>query len=181
MKTLKSLVVAKSIAVAALMAAGLASPTLSHASPNDGVHCRSGYTGTLVNGNFKCTKRIVVDNVVLTCPAGFQNPPLVRIPGIPGDTTNGKDICLAPGFSLNSNDSIPSNFVEGRDFRFISVSPAQAVAARISRDNQEEAALGLPDAGVDSNVVSSVVVVNGGPTSRDDGRITIDLTTFAIP
>ncbi len=180
MKTLKPLVVAKSIAVVALMAAGLASSGLSYANPNIGVHCRSGYTGTLANGNFKCTKRVVKNDVSLTCPAGFPTK-LVRIQGIAGDTTGGKDICLAPGRSLGSNDPIPTQFVQGQDFAFVSVSAVQAAAVRISLDNQEEAALGLPEAEVGRDTVSSGVLVNAGAGALDLGTVTTDLTTHAIP
>jgi hypothetical protein len=79
MKTLKSLVVVKSIAVATLMAAGLATPAISVAGGANGVHCPAGYNATpsdSFNGVMKCSRVVTTPLEVRksVCPgiAGIQ-------------------------------------------------------------------------------------------------------------
>ena len=58
MKAFKALVLAKSIAAAAFAAAGIAAPAVSHASPDDGMVCRSGYGAQFASGNMKCSRAL---------------------------------------------------------------------------------------------------------------------------
>ncbi len=98
MKTLKSLVVVKSIAVAAFVAAGLAAPSISVASPQQGVTCPNTYGTRLVNlggasGNsdvvMKCVKVVETQPEVRksVCPVIlFVNTTYVQ-------RTNAADVC----------------------------------------------------------------------------------------
>ncbi len=181
MKTLKSLVIVKSIAVAAFVAAGLAAPTVSHASPNDGVHCRTGYTGTLVNGNFICSKFInhTGTNGVRAdaCPAAFPTK-VIRAGGLSGDSTNGRDVCLAPNRSLSSNDLL-TGLVENQDFRFVSFATRTA-AVRAADEINERNALGLAADQVDRATASATLKVNAGTGGEDLTDVVIKLDTFAV-
>ena len=67
MKSFKTLVLVKSIAAAVVASAGIAAPAISHASPDDGMACRTGYSGQAVNGTFECS-RVISRVVSLDCP-----------------------------------------------------------------------------------------------------------------
>src|SRR5947207_15117704 len=101
MKSFKHLLLAKAVAAAVIGTSGIAAPAISHASPDDGVVCRAGYSAQFASGDMKCTRH-VIRHVALEClNTNFPNK-LVRTPGIVGDRTGGRDICLARGRSINS-------------------------------------------------------------------------------
>lgn len=79
MKTLKTLVLAKSIVAAAFVAAGVASPSISIAGGANGVSCPAGYTATpddSFNGVMKCSRVVTtpLEARKSVCPgiAGIQ-------------------------------------------------------------------------------------------------------------
>ena len=117
MKSFKHLLLAKAVAAAVIGTAGVAAPAISHASPDDGVVCRAGYSAQFAGGDMKCSKH-VIRHVSLECiNPRFPNK-LVRVPGVPGDTTNGRDICLAPGRVLASNSPL-TGLTVNQDFAFV--------------------------------------------------------------
>src|SRR5881394_1632233 len=152
MKSFKHLLLAKGVAAAIVGMSGIAAPAISHASPDDGMVCRAGYSAQFANGDMKCSKTLPPVRVSLAClKAGFPGEngvPLIRIAGIPGDTTNGRDICLAPGFHLNSNEVIPATMKEGVAFVLAEINPAKAVAIRKAAEKSEETALAIDATGV---------------------------------
>ena len=66
MKAFKTLMLVKSLAAAAIATTSLVAPAISHASPDDGMICRSGYSGTVDGGRFKCSKARII-SVALEC------------------------------------------------------------------------------------------------------------------
>ena len=180
MKTLKTLVVAKSIAAAGFIAAGVASPATSFASPNDGMVCRPGYNAQFNGTNLKCVK-IVAKVAGLEChKPGFAGTPVIRAPGAPGDTSGGKDLCTRPGVVVGSTDAL-TGLVLGQDYVFAEVNPTKVAAIRVAAERNEETALGLTNADVDSAATNATVVVNGGFGSTDEARFNVTLFTFPVP
>ena len=179
MNTLKTVLLTKSLAAALVAALGMAAPAISHASPDDGVTCRIGYSGQFANGKMTCTKR-AVRHIPLECTNATFPIKRVRVPGVPGDTTNGRDVCLRNnGIDVTSNSPL-TGLVAGQDFVFVAVNQARAVAAREATERGEEIRLGLGTDGVDSRSVSTLVV-NGGVGAEDNVRVDITLFTFPQP
>jgi hypothetical protein len=179
MKALKNLLLTKGIAAALVAGSGIAAPAIGHASPDDGMVCRPGYGAQFSGGDMKCTKH-VTRHVALEC----NNPQFpikrVRVPGIAGDRTNGRDVCLRNnGISLSSNDPL-TGLTPGQDFVFVTVNQAKAIAVREATERAEETALGLGSGGVDSQSVSTLAV-NGGVGAEDNVNVDITLFTFAVP
>ena len=99
MKSLKTLLLTKSLVAAAIATTGVAAPALSHANPADGMVCRAGYAGALDGTHFKCSKTRVI-TVALECN-NLRFPTYVtRAPGAPGDTSGGKDLCTRAGVNI---------------------------------------------------------------------------------
>jgi hypothetical protein len=177
MKSLKTLVLAKSIATAIVASAGIAAPTLSHASPDDGMVCRVSYSAQVSGGNMKCAKQ-VVRFVPLECKDLRFPTKLIRSAGIQGDTTGGRDMCLRPGISLGTN--VPATgLTAGQDFVFVAVNQTKVVAVREARERQEQTSLGLGLDGVDSRSVGTLDI-NGGIGAEDRVKVDITLFTFAV-
>jgi len=178
MQSLKFLVLAKSALAALVATAGIAAPAVSHASPDDGMICRAGYQAQFGSGTLKCTKQ-VARRVALDCTNPTFPIKRVRVPGIAGDTTNGRDVCLRNnGIALSSNDPL-TGLVQGQDFVFVTVNQARAIAVREAVERAEEAALGLASGGVDSRSVSTLAI-NGGIGAEDNVNVAITLFTFPI-
>lgn len=179
MKSFKHLLLAKGIAAALVGTAGVAAPAISHASPDDGSICRPGYSAQFANGNMKCVKH-VIRHVTLDCLNPIFPIKRVRVPGIVGDRTNGRDICLRNnGINVGSNDPL-TGLIAGQDFVFVTVNQAKVTAARVATERAEEAALGLPDAGVDARSTGTLVV-NGGVGAEDNVTVDVTLFTFPVP
>ncbi|MFL6665148.1 MAG: hypothetical protein ACJ8G7_23505 [Rhizobacter sp.] len=178
MKSFKHLLLAKAVAAAVIGTAGVAAPAISHASPDDGVVCRAGYSAQFAGGDMKCSKH-VIRHVSLECiNPRFPNK-LVRVPGVPGDTTNGRDICLAPGRVLASNSPL-TGLTVNQDFAFVAINPSKVAATRIATERGEETALGLPADGVDS-ASTGTLVINGGVGAEDNVTVDVSLFTFPVP
>ena len=177
LNNLKTLVIVKSIAAAAFVAAGVATPALSHASPNDGVQCRPGYSGQLNGGKFKCAKSEVRE-VTLRC-TNTRFPTKVIRATIAGDA--GRDLCVRPGIVIGSNDPL-TGLTRGQDFVEAEFVPISVLAVREARERSEEQSLNLPREEVDADVtIQPSVVINGGLGAEDIARFTVTLTTFPVP
>jgi hypothetical protein len=176
MKALKTVLLAKSIAAALVAGAGIAAPTISHASPDDGMVCRAGYGAQSSGGNIKCTRQ-VVRLIPLDCPSPIFKRKLIRTPGIPGDTTGGLDMCLKDGVVLGTQE--PATGVrEGFEFIFATVNQSRVAATREAVERATEIGLGLPTDGVDSRSVGRLALnQNNG---EDMVEATITLFTFPI-
>jgi hypothetical protein len=179
MKAFHKFLIGKGIAAAVVAASGVATPAISQASPDDGMVCRPGYAAQFAGGDMKCTKQ-VVRHVALECNNPLFPIKRVRVPGIAGDRTNGRDVCLRNnGISISSNDPL-TGLTQGQDFVFVTVNQAKAVAVREATEKAEETALGLTSGGVDSHSVS-VLNVNGGVGAEDNVSVDITLFTFPVP
>jgi hypothetical protein len=141
-------------------------------TPDDGMVCRAGYTGTLVGNAFKCSKTQTV-NVDLSC-TGTLTQYIIRASSS-NSTTN--DVCvgskvtnLGPTDALGSiNNQAPV------------VSDA-TVAAKVSEmDKAEAASLGLADNQVDTSAGTPKIVTVNSAVKRDHGEVTLTYYTFAIP
>ncbi len=181
MKSLKTLLLTKSIIAAAVAAGSLATPAISHAiaagGPASGVVCRAGYTGAIDGGRFKCSKANVI-TVVLECNTPNFSTYVVRAPGAPG-TPDGKDICTRNGVSVGSTDSVV-NLVRGQDYEFAKVNSATVTTRTNNQDQTEASSLGLSASDVDTVAGQPVIVLNGGVGSKDNANVTLTHFTFAI-
>ena len=103
MKHLKTLVLVKSIAAAVVASAGIAAPAISHASPDDGMVCRAGYTGQVTGGAFKCS-RVVTRVITLDCVQAPFTRKQIRAKN-PGTGSDGRDVCTREQGLTISSDS----------------------------------------------------------------------------
>ena len=187
MKTLKTLLLTKSLFAAAIAAGSLAAPTAGHAltfagSPDDGMVCRADYTGALNGTRFKCTKTRDI-TVVLEC----TNPlfPIYVIRAVNGAASDGKDLCTKAGVVITSNGSL-AGLVEARpgrngDYTFAAVVPATVTTRVTAQDQAEATAQGLTVSEVDTVAAQPVVQIDGSVGSKDNARVTLTFFTFAIP
>lgn len=179
MKSLKTLLLSKTFAAVAIASSGIAAPAIGHASPDDGMTCRAGYSAQFGGATMKCT-RVVPAAVSLLCSnVRFPNK-VIRAPGAIGDTSGGKDICTRPGVVVGSTDAL-TGLVLGQDFAFAEVNPNQVAAKARVIQIAEERTLNLPADDVDAKSSSATVNVNGGFGSDDQANFTVTLFTFPIP
>jgi len=148
-------------------------------SPNDGMACRSApnaYTGSQSGNTFFCKRTKVVGQALSCADVRFPTK-VVRVPNIAGDTTGGKDVCLAPGRFLSSNDPL-TGLVLNQDYKFVEAGSSQ-VPTIVSTQRQNEAtAMGLPLVEVDAKVLTSSVAVNAGVGGEDRLQATVEFATF---
>ena len=186
MNSLKKLLLAKSIAAAAIVIGGIAAPSVSHAiafgAPASGMVCRAGYTGAFSGTNFKCSKTVDI-NVVLEC----TNPtyPTYTIRAVVGPTGVGRDFCTRSGIVLGPTDSI-ANLVLGApgrpgDYVLADVNPATVVTRTGNQDQTEATAQGLAVGDVDTVAGVPVIQLGGGVGNKDNAKVTLTHFTFAIP
>jgi len=178
MKSLKKLLLVKSIIAAAVATSGIAAPTISHAiaasGPSAGVICRAGYAGAIVGAAFKCSKTSDIV-VVLEC----LNPtfPTYVTRAVVGSGI-GKDLCTRSGVIVSSTDLI-AGLTLGQDYVFAEVNPATVTTRTTNADHAEAGLLGLADSGVDTFAGVPVLQVNGGVGQKDNAKVT--LTYFTSP
>jgi hypothetical protein len=182
MKSVNTLLLAKSVA-AAVAGLALATPVFSITAPpnllgtpDDGMICRSGYTGALSGSAFKCSKsRTITVQLECTDPK-FPNY-LIRA-NAPG-TPQGRDLCLRNNVSLGSTDPV-GNLVQGQDYVLANVNPT-TVSGRVSNlDQQEAGGLGLDTKEVDTVAADPVIQPNSGSGSKDNASVQVTHYTFAI-
>jgi hypothetical protein len=202
MKTQKSLVVSKTLVARALMAAGLATAAIGAApalaqvspliaspinlpngSPNDGMACRSSpnaYTGSQSSNTFFC-KRTKIVNQALTCSDPRFPTKVVRVDNAAEPlATRGKDVCLAPGRFLASND-LTTGLTLNQDFVFVSIGATQVSTVVANQRQAEATATGLALNLVDAKSIASSVNVNAGSGGIDLMNATIEFATFPNP
>jgi hypothetical protein len=92
MKTVKTLILAKSLAVAAVAASGLSAPMAAQASESAGVTCPADTTASLVSGVLKCKKQKVLASIC--SPLAFSSKGITINTNIVMQPT-GSDTCLA--------------------------------------------------------------------------------------
>jgi hypothetical protein len=177
MKTLKTLVLVKSLAAAAIATMSLAAPAISHASPDDGMVCRASYSAQFNGGNLKC-KKTKVENAGLSCLHPTIKNPVTRVRN--GTLSDGRDICTRAGITVLSNGSL-DGLTLGQDYVFKALNPTKVAATRIAADRNEEQALSLTEADVDASASAGTVIVDGGFGGDDVVPVTVTLSTFAIP
>jgi len=151
-------------------------------SPNDGTACRSApnaYTGSLQGNTFFC-KRTKVVGQALTCADPRFPTKVVRVPNIAGDTTGGKDVCLAPGRFLSSNDPL-TGLVLNQDYKFVEAGSTQVPTIVATQRQAEATAMGLALSEVDAKVLTSSVAVNAGVGGEDRLQATVEFATFGKP
>jgi hypothetical protein len=145
-------------------------------TPDDGMICRTGYTGALSGATFKCSKAKVV-TLNLECKAQFPRY-VVRAVGASG-TPDGRDLCTRSGISLGSTDPL-AGLVAGTDYIKADVSSSAVTDAVAAEDAAEAAALGLGSNEVDADANGPVIALNA-TGSKDKANLTVRLYTFAIP
>lgn len=185
MKSLKNLLLAKSIFAAAVAAGGIAAPAVSHAiaagGPSAGVFCRAGYAGAFDGTRLKCSKVRVV-NVPLRCLDSRYPNYLIR--AVVAPTGVGRDFCLKNGVVLGTNDPI-TGLVLGTpsvlgDYVHANFDPAEVATKVAAEDLAEAAAQGLTAGGVDTLSATPVIDLGGGGGNKDRANVTLTHFTFAI-
>jgi hypothetical protein len=181
MKSLKTLVLVKSIAAALIAGAGIAAPVVSHASPDDGMVCRAGYSGQAVNGTFKCS-RVVTRVVALDCPTATFT--LKQRRSRIGQS-DGRDVCTRPAGLTIPFDSSLAGLVEGQDFVFPTFQETRLSAIAKATEVVEERNLGLADDQVDvkstHGITTGSLTIDAATGAEDGVQATITLFTFPIP
>jgi hypothetical protein len=143
MKTLKTLLVTKSIIAAAAIGgivatAGTASAATGNqlGTPNDGMVCRSGYTPSFSGTALTCRKEVDFGNVSPVC-ANLKFPNYVIRSG--NGVGNDKDVCAHSNVFIPSNGALPGK----GDFDYVTINQSD-VDKEITKMVQAEAtALGL--------------------------------------
>lgn len=179
MNSLKTLFVTKTFAAIAIAAGASTAPTLSHASPNDGMVCRAGYSAQFNGGALKCTK-VVAATVGMQCPQVKFTSKIIRAPGAPGDTSGGKDLCVRAGIVVTSNGAL-NGLVLGQDYVFAELNAAQVTAKAKAIEIAEERGNNLAADQVDVSHTTPIFSVNGGFGSEDIGNFNVTLFTFPVP
>lgn len=148
-------------------------------TPDDGVICRSGYTGALSNNAFKCTKTRDI-TVQLECIDARFPRYVIRPQGAPG-TTVGQDLCTRNAINLGSTDPI-GNLIQGQDFVTAAVDPAR-VAKRVANLHAEEARALQLDADTEVETIAGepATQYDQAAGSRDNARVQVTFYTFAVP
>ena len=180
MNAFKQALLTKSIVAAAIAAAGVATPTASHAitasgGPSGGMVCRAGYTGALVGAAFKCSK---TSDIVLVLECLNPTFPTYVIRAVVG-SGQGKDLCTRTGVVVSSTDLI-AGLTLGQDYVFAEVNPATVITRTGNVDHTEAVSQGLPDSGVDTVAGTPVVQFNGGVGVKDNAKLTLTHFTFPV-
>jgi hypothetical protein len=181
MKSFKTLVLAKSIAAAIVASAGIAAPAISHASPDDGMVCRAGYTGQSTGGAFKCS-RVVTRVIPLDClQAPFTKKQIRARTG----ASDGRDVCTRETGLTIASDSALGGLTENQDFVFAKFADARLASISKAVEIAEERNLALADDQVDMNATHGIttgsLVVDASLGAVDGVQATITLFTFPVP
>ena len=175
MKSRNSLLLSTSIA-AAVAGIGLAAPamgqflTSNNPSPDDGVICRTGYTGALVGTAFKCSKTLNV-TVNLVCSEARFSHYAIR--------AGERDICARNGVNIPLSGALGG--VPNEDYVRATVDSAALATEAANQGAAEAAALGLKKRDVDVVAVKKELDVVGGTGSKDKAKVKLTLYTFAVP
>jgi len=163
------------IALSASAIAITATPNLL-GTPDDGMICRSGYSGAMSGSAFKCSKARSFA-VELACLRG-NFPNYVRRATNPPNS-DGKDLCVRNDVQVTSNGPL-TGLNEGVQFVYAEADPA-AISAEISNlDSREAGALGLDVKDVDTVAGQATINVDPGSAIKDRARVPVTHYTFAI-
>lgn len=137
-------------------------------TPDDGMVCRTGYTGAVDAGAFKCSKNqsIVVD---LSCARQTFTSYTARVGG---------DICTRSGLSVGPTDAL-TGLTEGTDYVRAEVRSATVDSAVAAAEAAEVSALGLTDSDVDASAQTPTVETDSNGV-KDKGKVRFRLFTFAV-
>lgn len=168
--------------LAAVAAVGVAAPVFGITAtpnllgtPDDGMICRSGYTGALSGSAFKCSKAKTVTVGLACLKPAFPN--YVRRAKSP--QSDGKDLCVRNGIEVTSNGPL-TGLNEGVQFVYAEIDPAAVSAATTGLDTQEASALGLDVKEVDTVAGQAVIRIDPGQRILDEAQVPVTHYTFAI-
>jgi hypothetical protein len=203
MKSIKTLRFAKNIIAVAITIGGFSSSSFAieqAGTPDDGVSCRSGYTGSYLGGKLRCSKQaefkmdLACENPRFPTYVSRAEVNRNRVPDGPNDAQlrSGLDICTrAPGpGSVNLG---PTDTLVGLDqttngnngaYEIAKVSPARLLVRLGNANQQEASALGLSVSQVETskNDTQSTPTINSGAAGiTDQFRVTLHHYTFAVP
>jgi hypothetical protein len=164
------------LSIASASAFGIGATPNPLGTPDDGMICRSGYTGAVNGNNFKCSKTARV-TVPMKCTRTNWTY-VVRAAGSP-DSAAGIDLCTRPGVNVGSTDSL-SGLVNGQDYAYVVVDTDKVTEKTTEADQAEATALGLDANEVDTAAGEPRVVPSGGTGSQDRAEVTLTHYTFAI-
>ena len=181
MKSLKNLLLAKSIMAAAVAGSGIAAPTVSHAlavfGPSSGMVCRAGYTAVFSGTNLTCKKFGSITTPLMCDQANF--PTYVNRDGT-GPNGN-KDICLRPKSSSLYVDIPSTGALPAGGYVFAIIDTAEAARRVIKAGQDEAAALGLQVSDVQTVQSITFSDVNPNGAVKDMSYTHLNHYTFAIP
>lgn len=185
MKSIKSLLLARNVA-AAIVGIGLAASAMGQIggglTPNrlgtadDGMICRSGYTGAMSGSAFKCSKARTI-NVDLACLRGNFPNYVRRAKSLPN--SDGKDLCVRNGIEVTSNGPL-TGLTEGQQFVYAELDPAAVSAETAGLNTREANALGLDEKEVDTIAGQATIKVDPGSAVKDRVDVPVTHYTFAI-
>ena len=175
MKFRNTLVLSTSIA-AAIAGIGLAAPamgqflTSNNPSPDDGVICRTGYTGAMVGTAFKCSKSQLVTVNLVCSESRFPNYAI---------RAGERDLCARDGVNIPLSGAVGG--VPNQDYARTTGDSAALATEAANQVAAEAAALGLKKSDVDAVAEKKELDVDGGAGSKDKVRVKLTLYTFAVP
>ena len=173
--TRRAATICAGIGVAASALAITATPNML-GTPDDGMICRSGYTGAMSGSAFKCSKARTF-TVELTClRPNFPN--YVRR-AQNGAASDGRDLCVRNDVQVTSNGPL-TGLAEGVQFVYAEADPAAISAEIANLDSREAGALGLDAKEVDTVAGQATINVDPGQAIRDRARVPVTYYTFAI-
>ena len=184
MKSLKKLLLAKSILAAVIAASGIAAPAVSHAAtvadgPSAGMACRTGYTPAFDGTRLKCSKASSFE-LPLVCLNSNFTAYTVRV----GTGNNDdRDLCTRTVGAITLNQSL-NGLVESTNgtsgnYVFATFDPAAVAAKTLTKDAAEAAALSLTVGEVDTLQGTPLVRANG--RAGGAGEVNVPLTFFTFP
>ena len=175
MKSLNTLLLAGS-AAAAVVGIGLAASAFGSTltpnqlgTPDDGMICRSGYTGALVGKAFKCSKTLDV-RVNLVCDKPKFQKYSVR--------TGERDLCSRDGVNIPISGAFTAAL--GQDYVRAVVDTAAVTTETANQNAAEASALGLTTNDVETVAAEPVLDIDGGGGGKDKADVTLTHYTFAI-
>lgn len=194
MNSLKTSLMTKSIFAVVVAASGIAasgiaaSATGLNSTPNDGMLCRTGYTGTFDGTRLTCAKGVAAIVVGLKC-ANLTFPDFVMRAGGPGPKGD-HDLCTrrknSPGAVVITTNGALNGLTESTtgsngDYQYATVDTVELSIQTNLKDQAEATALGLSVDQVETINSVSMVVRNGGTGGLDRVDTVPMHFTFAIP
>jgi hypothetical protein len=184
MKSLKTLLLTKSVIAAAIATAGIAAPAVSHAlavgGPASGMVCRTGYTPTFNGTSLVCSKASSFELQLVCTNPTFPNY-VIRV----GAPDTDADICVRNGVVITSSQSLQgvplsTNGISG-SYLFATFDPAALASKTATQDQAEATALGLTANDVDTRAGTVVIRPNGRAGGKGEASVPVTHFVFATP